>query len=68
MGRGGANDARVAEGIGASAAADGVGRPDRTLGGFKNYTRSNPLSDRFKVHKFHHVEFWCGDATNTSKR
>eukprot|EP00897_Mesotaenium_endlicherianum_P002824 jgi/Mesen1/256/ME1144269C07541 len=25
-------------------------------------------SERFHVEKFHHVEFWCGDAKNTSLR
>jgi hypothetical protein len=30
--------------------------------------RHNPCTDRFPMHKFHHVEFWCGDATNTSCR
>ena len=30
--------------------------------------RHNPRTDRFQMHKFHHVEFWCGDATNTSCR
>lgn len=38
------------------------------LVGMKGFKRHNPMSDRFQVHKFHHVEFWCGDATNTSKR
>ncbi|KAK9681976.1 hypothetical protein RND81_10G040700 [Saponaria officinalis] len=33
-----------------------------------NFLRSNPKSDRFKVNGFHHVELWCGDATNTSLR
>ncbi|CAM6102953.1 unnamed protein product [Calypogeia fissa] len=30
----------------------------------------NPLysSDRFRVSKFHHVEFWCGDASNAWRR
>ncbi|XP_054798014.1 4-hydroxyphenylpyruvate dioxygenase-like [Prosopis cineraria] len=38
------------------------------LVGFKNFVRSNPKSDRFKVKRFHHVEFWCSDATNTARR
>lgn len=25
------------------------------------------MSDRFEVQRFHHVEFWCADATSTSK-
>ncbi|KAK9817847.1 hypothetical protein WJX72_003032 [[Myrmecia] bisecta] len=38
------------------------------LVGHANFKRVNPMSDRFEVHKFHHIEFWCGDATNTYKR
>ncbi|XP_055823984.1 4-hydroxyphenylpyruvate dioxygenase [Solanum dulcamara] len=38
------------------------------LVGFKNFVRSNPRSDLFTVNRFHHVEFWCGDATNTARR
>ncbi|KAL1307645.1 hypothetical protein HN51_049545 [Arachis hypogaea] len=38
------------------------------LVGFKNFVRTNPKSDRFKVIRFHHVEFWCTDATNTASR
>ncbi|KAG6417024.1 hypothetical protein SASPL_124465 [Salvia splendens] len=34
----------------------------------KNFSRSNPKSDHFPVHSFHHVEFWCGDATNAALR
>ncbi|KAK9072646.1 hypothetical protein SSX86_009081 [Deinandra increscens subsp. villosa] len=26
------------------------------------------MSDTFPVRRFHHVEFWCSDATNTSRR
>ena len=32
------------------------------------FVRSNPRSDRFEVHRFHHVEFWCGDAGATASR
>uniref|UniRef100_K3WDR9 4-hydroxyphenylpyruvate dioxygenase n=1 Tax=Globisporangium ultimum (strain ATCC 200006 / CBS 805.95 / DAOM BR144) TaxID=431595 RepID=K3WDR9_GLOUD len=38
------------------------------LVGYKNFVRHNPMSDKFDVQKFHHVEFYCGDATNTFKR
>ncbi|CAI9090030.1 OLC1v1024713C1 [Oldenlandia corymbosa var. corymbosa] len=38
------------------------------LVGFKNFIRANPKSDLFEVKRFHHVEFWCGDATNTCRR
>ncbi|KDP45435.1 hypothetical protein JCGZ_09684 [Jatropha curcas] len=47
----------------ASAAAEGF-----QLVGFSNFVRTNPRSDRFKVKRFHHVEFWCTDATNTARR
>lgn len=29
---------------------------------------ANPMTDKISVRKFHHVEFYCGDATNTYKR
>lgn len=29
---------------------------------------SNEMTDKIPVKKFHHVEFYCGDATNTYKR
>lgn len=38
------------------------------LVGYDNFVRSNPKSDKFPIHRFHHVEFWCADATTTSKR
>ncbi|XP_028788319.1 4-hydroxyphenylpyruvate dioxygenase-like [Neltuma alba] len=38
------------------------------LVGFTNLVRTNPKSDRFNVKRFHHVEFWCSDATNTARR
>jgi 4-hydroxyphenylpyruvate dioxygenase len=38
------------------------------LVGFSNFVRLNPKSDRFKVIKFHHLEFWCTDATNAARR
>jgi hypothetical protein len=28
----------------------------------------NPMTDKISVKHFHHVEFYCGDATNTYKR
>lgn len=40
----------------------------RKLVGFTGFQRSNPHSDRFTIHQFHHIEFWCSDATSTSKR
>ncbi|KAJ4850589.1 hypothetical protein Tsubulata_017191 [Turnera subulata] len=38
------------------------------LVGYSNFVRVNPRSDRFAVKRFHHVEFWCTDATNTARR
>ncbi|XP_050229856.1 4-hydroxyphenylpyruvate dioxygenase [Mercurialis annua] len=38
------------------------------LVGFSKFVRTNPKSDRFNVKRFHHVEFWCSDATNTARR
>lgn len=38
------------------------------LVGFSKFVRVNPRSDRFNVKRFHHIEFWCGDATNVSRR
>ncbi|KAL5731996.1 4-hydroxyphenylpyruvate dioxygenase [Ranunculus cassubicifolius] len=32
------------------------------------FKRSNPKSDRFTVKRFHHIEFWCTDATNSARR
>ncbi|KAK2643581.1 hypothetical protein Ddye_025344 [Dipteronia dyeriana] len=42
--------------------------PAFKLVGFRNFVRHNPKSDRFRVKKFHHVEFWCTDATNAARR
>jgi 4-hydroxyphenylpyruvate dioxygenase len=38
------------------------------LKGYNNFKRHNPRSDKFPVYRFHHVEFWCSDATNVYKR
>jgi len=40
----------------------------RQLAGSKSFVRSNPMSDLFRVDRFHHIEFWCGDAKTTSAR
>ncbi|CAI5708689.1 unnamed protein product [Hyaloperonospora brassicae] len=45
--------------------------PDSTamkLVGCKHFQQFNPRTDRFDVHQFHHVEFYCADATNVSRR
>ena len=41
---------------------------NRKLVGHASFKRNNPRSDRFPSYKFDHVEFWCGDATTTSRR
>lgn len=41
---------------------------ERKLVGFHNFVRHNPFSDRFNIDKFHHLEYYCTDATNVSKR
>lgn len=38
------------------------------LRGAKTFVRENTRSDRFHVHGFHSIEFWCSDATNVHKR
>lgn len=40
----------------------------RKLVGYDNFTRSNPKSDKFEILCFHHVEFYCCDSTNISRR
>lgn len=37
---------------------------ERKLVGFENFVRHNPLSDKFDVKRFHHVEFWCSVSAN----
>lgn len=37
------------------------------LVGFDNFVRNNPMSDRFDVLSFHHLEFLCGDAKVAAK-
>ena len=38
------------------------------LKGYEGFIRNNPMSDKFDVKCFHHVEFYCGDALNTCNR
>lgn len=40
----------------------------RKLVGFDNFKRNNSMSDSFISKKFHHIEFWCGDANNMYRR
>ncbi|KAF8083152.1 hypothetical protein N665_0790s0015 [Sinapis alba] len=42
--------------------------PGFKLVGFSKFVRKNPKSDKFNVKRFHHIEFWCGDATNVARR
>lgn len=39
-----------------------------SLQGFESFVRTNPMSDKFNSSSFHHIEFYCGDATITSRR
>jgi 4-hydroxyphenylpyruvate dioxygenase len=39
-----------------------------SIQGFESFTRSNPLTEKISSRTFHHIEFYCGDATNTYKR
>jgi 4-hydroxyphenylpyruvate dioxygenase len=41
---------------------------ERKLVGFDNFKRHNPLSDKFDVQRFHHIEFYTSDASNTAGR
>jgi 4-hydroxyphenylpyruvate dioxygenase len=64
MGKGQASEAAVAE-----RSADGERElKQRKLVGYQNFVRNNPMSDKFEVHRFHHIEVWCGDATNAARR
>lgn len=38
------------------------------LVGFANFKRHNPMSDKFASSRFHHIEFYCADATTTYNR
>ena len=40
----------------------------RKLVGHANFVRSNQCSDAFEVKRFHHIEFFAGDATNAASR
>ncbi|KAK6919776.1 Glyoxalase/fosfomycin resistance/dioxygenase domain [Dillenia turbinata] len=60
--------AAVAAAASASAAAAEETPSGFKLVGFSKFVRANPKSDRFVVRRFHHIEFWCADATNTARR
>jgi len=42
----------------------------RKMVGFDHFmaNRTNPMSDKFDILRFHHIEFWCSDATQASHR
>jgi 4-hydroxyphenylpyruvate dioxygenase len=40
----------------------------RELVGYKNFKPSNPRSDKFGIHRFHSIEFWCQDAKTSASR
>ncbi|KAI3520579.1 hypothetical protein L1887_10029 [Cichorium endivia] len=61
-------EADLTYGNSATAVAGEQTGPAFKLVGFKNFIRANPMSDKFSVKRFHHVEFWCSDATNTARR
>lgn len=65
MGKGQASEPAVAERV---AGEQGGATKRRKLVGCKNFVRCNPRSDKFEVRRFHHVEVWCGDATNAARR
>ncbi len=41
---------------------------ERKLVGFANFKRHNPMSDRFQINRFRHIEFYTSDALNISRR
>ncbi|XP_077244473.1 4-hydroxyphenylpyruvate dioxygenase [Tasmannia lanceolata] len=49
-------------------AQDSSHAPGFKLVGYSRFVRTNPKSDRFPVHRFHHIEFWCTDAINAASR
>jgi 4-hydroxyphenylpyruvate dioxygenase len=51
-----------------SGAGEAVIQTKEKLVGAAHFKRVNPMSDRFDVKKFHHIEFYCGDGNNTYRR
>ncbi|CAI0461219.1 unnamed protein product [Linum tenue] len=62
------NPTAPAAAMGKATAPSSPAAPTFNLVGFSNFVRANPRSDRFKVKRFHHIEFWSTDSTNTSRR
>ena len=50
------------------AVAMSAGASSAELIGIEDFARSNPMSDRFDVIGFHHVELYCADATSAASR
>lgn len=42
--------------------------PKRALVGYDNFVRHNPMTDKFDVQRFDHIEYYCGDALTTYNR
>jgi 4-hydroxyphenylpyruvate dioxygenase len=47
-----------------------VADAERKMVGFDAFmaNRTNPMTDKFTIERFHHIEFWCADATQASHR
>lgn len=45
-----------------------MGPSSKRLVGYDNFKRHNPMSDKFKMIDFDHIEVYCSDATNTARR
>jgi 4-hydroxyphenylpyruvate dioxygenase len=46
----------------------GTGASSKKLVGFANFKRHNPMSDRFEMTDFDHLELYCHDATSVARR
>eukprot|EP00760_Papus_ankaliazontas_P032488 PhM_4_TR584/c1_g1_i1/m.86360/K00457/HPD, hppD; 4-hydroxyphenylpyruvate dioxygenase len=46
----------------------GSGRSDKRLVGCANFVKHNPMSDRFEMECFDHIDIWTADAQNTAGR
>eukprot|EP00850_Spirogloea_muscicola_P002081 SM000008S22170 [mRNA] locus=s8:134648:137011:- [translate_table: standard] len=62
------SDSEGGDDMAPAAAAGAVSTSTATLTGFDRFQRHNPRTDRFEALRFHHVEFYCGDATCTYQR
>lgn len=50
------------------ASPSGAAAVGERLVGYAAFKRNNPRSDRFGVQRFHHVEFYSGEAAMTWRR